>query len=243
MRDIDRYTQEYIKHDFEEKQVFYRRKKILEIIHTYPHKRILEIGCGKEPLFQFVTDFEAYTVVEPSDLFFEHAASLAANDARITCIHDFFGRETALNGETYDFIVCSGLLHELEKPSEILQGCYRLADSDTVLHINVPNAKSLHRILALESGMIENVCEVSERGKLLQQARVFDLDKLKQMVADSGFKMMESGSYFVKPFTHKQMAEMLEHKIIDDQVLEGFYNLIKWMPDYGSEIYVNVCKR
>ncbi len=242
MRDIDRYTQEYVKHDFEEEQVFFRRKKILDIVNTYPHKRILEIGCGQEPLFQYVSDFEEYTVVEPSDLFFEHAVSLSGNDSRITCIHNFFGKELALPSGAYDFIICSSLLHELDNPKEILEKVYEIADSETIFHINVPNAKSLHRILALESGLLENVCEVSERGMLLQQARVFDLDKLKQAVADSGFQVLETGSYFIKPFTHKQMEEMLEHKIIDEQVLGGLYNLTKWLPDYGSEIYVNVCK-
>lgn len=243
MRDIHRYTEEYIKQDFEEKQVLFRRRKLLEIVRQYPHQRILEIGCGKEPLFQFVTDFDAYTVVEPSDLFFEHAASLAENDARITCIHDFFGKETVLNEENFDFIICSGLLHELEKPSEILQGCYRLADSGTILHINVPNAKSLHRILALESGILESLYSVSERGRLYQQAGVFDLDSLKALAEENGFDILESGSYFVKPFTHKQMGRLLDEEIIDERVLEGFWGLIKYMPDHGSEIFINARKK
>lgn len=243
MRDIDRYTREYIRHDFEEQQVFYRRKKLLEIIHTYSHKRILEIGCGLEPLFQYVSDFEEYTVVEPSDVFFEHAASLAKNDLRITCIHDFFNKEIPLPVGAYDFVICSGLLHELENPSEILEKAYEIADDKTIVHINVPNAKSLHRILALESGMLESIYQVSERGKLYQQAGVFDLDSLKQIVEDGGFEVMESGSYFVKPFTHKQMGMLLDEQIIDESVLEGFYGLAKYLPENGSEIYVNVKKR
>ncbi|MCM1537622.1 MAG: class I SAM-dependent methyltransferase [bacterium] len=243
MRDIDRYTQEYIKHDFEEKQVFFRRKKVLEILHAYPHKRILEIGCGQEPLFQYVNDFENYTVVEPSSIFYKHALSLAENDPRITCIHDFFGKDLSLPVGVYDFIVCSGLLHELENPKEILEKVYELADSKTILHVNVPNANSLHRILALESGLLENVHSVSERGKCLQQFSVFDIDMLRQLAAKANFQIIESGSYFVKPFTHKQMEELLECNIIDEQVLEGFYNLSRWMPDYGSEIYVNVRKK
>lgn len=243
MRDIDKYAQEYVKHDFEEKQVFYRRKKILEIMNTYPHKRILEIGCGKEPLFQYVNDFEEYTVVEPSNLFFEHAVTLSENDSRITNIHDFFGKSILLAaGAKYDFVICSSLLHELEDPMEILEKVYEIADDNTVFHINVPNAKSLHRILALESGLIENLYQVSDRGKLYQQAGVFDLDSLKQLAENNGFKVMESGSYFVKPFTHKQMGRLLDEQIIDERVLEGFYNLAKYLLDYGSEIYINVKK-
>lgn len=242
MRDIDRYTQEYIKHDFEEKQVSFRRKKLLEVINTYPHKRILEIGCGQEPLFQYVSDFAEYTVVEPSDLFFEHAVSLSEKDPRITCIHDFFGKNLSLPSGAYDFIICASLLHELDNPKEILEKVYETAHEQTVFHINVPNAKSLHRLLALESGLIESLYQVSERGKLYQQAGVFDLDSLKRLVEESGFKVMESGSYFVKPFTHKQMGMLLDGQIVDERVLNGFYGLTKWLPDYGSEIYVNVKK-
>ena len=243
MRDIDRYTQEYVKHDFEEKQVFYRRRNLLDIISKHPHKRILEIGCGLEPLFQYVTGFEEYTVVEPSDLFFEHAVSLSENDSRITCIHDFFSKDLSLPAGGYDFIICSGLLHELDNPKEIIEKVYEIADDETVFHVNVPNARSLHRILALESGLLEDVHSVSERGKCLQQFSVFDMDMLRHLASEVGFKIIESGSYFVKPFTHKQMEDLLEYNIIDDRVLEGFYNLIKWMPDYGSEIYVNACKK
>lgn len=50
------------------------------------------------------------------------------------------------------------------------------------------------------------------------------------------------GGYFVKPFTHKQMGRLLDEQIVDERVLNGFYGLTKWLPDYGSEIYVNVKK-
>ena len=44
--------------------------------------------------------------------------------------------------------------------------------------------------------------------------------------------------YFIKPFTHKQMFEMLETKIIDEKVLEGLYGMTKYMPNLGSEIFI-----
>lgn len=243
MRDIAQYTQEYVKCNFEEKQVCFRRKKVLEIMASYPHKRILEIGCGQEPLFQFIDDFEQYTVVEPGNSFFENAVLLSEGDSRITCIHEFFDKKILLPAGAYDFIICSGLLHELENPMEIVEKVCEIADDKTILHINVPNAKSLHRLLALESGLIESVYSVSERGKRLQQASVFDMDMLKQMAADGGFRVIESGSYFVKTFTHSQMEKMLDEQIIDERILGGFYNLAKYLPDYGSEIYVNARKK
>ena len=50
---------------------------------------------------------------------------------------------------------------------------------------------------------------------------------------------LEMGSYFVKPFTHRQMEQCMENNIINNEIIEGFDRMIKYMPELGSEIYVN----
>ena len=66
MRDIEQYQKEYIKNDFESKyQVPFRRKKLLDIIQRGGYRKILEIGCGMEPLAAYVEEFDEYTIVEP----------------------------------------------------------------------------------------------------------------------------------------------------------------------------------
>lgn len=54
MRDINDYTKNYNIASFEDYKVIYRRKKVLEIMQKYKPKRILEIGCGMEPLFNYI---------------------------------------------------------------------------------------------------------------------------------------------------------------------------------------------
>ena len=51
MRDIKKYTERYKEPNFEDYQLVYRRRKILEILNKYQPLSILEIGCGMEPLF------------------------------------------------------------------------------------------------------------------------------------------------------------------------------------------------
>ena len=53
MRDIDKYTENYIIANFEDYQIKYRRKLILDVMSKYNPKTILEIGCGMKPLFQY----------------------------------------------------------------------------------------------------------------------------------------------------------------------------------------------
>lgn len=50
---------------------------------------------------------------------------------------------------------------------------------------------------------------------------------------------MKKGSYFVKLFSYRQKEGCLEHGILDEKVLDAFYKLVKYMPQYGSEIYIN----
>ena len=240
MRNIENYMEEYKKHDFEEIQVSYRRKKVLEQINLYPHKSILEIGCGLMPIFNYFDDFETMTIVDPGIEFFENAKKLSRNKPQIKFIHGFF--ENTINElikQNYDIIIVSGLLNELERPNIFLKALKTVCSPNTVIHINVPNAMSLHRILAKEMGLIEDVTQKSETQIRLQQHSTFSMDSLIELVKKHQFKIIDHGSFFIKPFTHQQMHCMLNANIIDAKVLDGLYELTKYMQDYGSEIFVN----
>ncbi|MBR1729366.1 MAG: methyltransferase domain-containing protein [Selenomonadaceae bacterium] len=164
----------------------------------------------------------------------------------INIVNGFFEeRYNELQQKHFDFILCSGLLHEVENPKKLLSAIFSVADKDSIIHINVPNAKSFHRLLALESGLISSLKEFSDRNKMMQQHSVFDLEDLKNLIVEIAFKnqneveFLDSGSYFLKPFTHSQMAACLSNRIFGEQVLEGFYKIVKYMPELGCEIYVN----
>ena len=242
MRNMEDYTTRYAVPGFENYQVKYRRKLVLEQIERYKPENILEIGCGYEPLFKYVQGIR-FTVVEPSKEFYENARELAREAENIFCIRGTV--EDAVNEleNNYDMVICSSLLHEVEKPIELLHSIEKICNDKTVVHINVPNANSMHRLIALESGIISDTHDMSERNKTLQQNNVFDLEKLKQLVEKTQLSVIQGGAYFVKPFTHAQMYEMLKHDIINEEILDGLYNIGKYMPDLGSEIYVNCRKK
>ena len=69
MRDIKKYTKDYTdSSSFENYQVKFRRKKVLEVINSYKPRSLLEIGCGLEPIGLY-TKLEQYTICEPSKYF------------------------------------------------------------------------------------------------------------------------------------------------------------------------------
>lgn len=242
MRNIEQYEKEYKADAFEYYQAKYRKKKILEILNRSVHKSILEIGCGLDPIFNYVDDYEHYMFFEPGKHFFANAMRMAASDSRIEGICDMFTADDRTLGRHFDVIICSSLLHELENPSTMVSDIEKLCDQDTLVHVNVPNANSFHRLLAKHMGLIMDIHEKSETMCRFQRHHVFDMESLKELLISCGLVPFEQGGYFIKPFTHKQMFQMLDENIITIKTLDGLYDLADEMAEYGSEIFVN-CRK
>jgi SAM-dependent methyltransferase len=240
-RDLAAYERAYAASDFEPVQARLRRRHLLQWLDAWRPRRWLEIGCGAAPLFADWRAFERCVVVEPGGGFARAAREAAGSDPRITVVQaPMEDAKTVLQGERFDVIVASGLLHEVTDDAALLRAIAAQCDGATRVHINVPNARSLHRLLALEMGLIGDVFERSANQRRLQQPRTFDLTSLRARVQACGFEVTDAGSYFVKPFTHAQMARLQDGGLLDERMLDGLMGLEKHLPGLGSEIYVNV---
>lgn len=247
MRNLNEYIEKYNHEGFEDYQVIYRRKKVLETIQNYNPKCILEIGCGMEPLFKYLSsDTEKYVLVEPGGVFYENACKEAkkVSGLEIICHNKYLSDYAKHSNCDFDMIICASLLHELEDLDFFLDDILKICSEKTVVHFNVPNALSMHREIALCMGMINDKKELSDRNKDFQQKRVFDIAGLTDLLKKK-FDIIDYGTFFVKPFTHQQMHKMIKNNIINEEILDGLYNLskIKQYMDIGSEIYCNVKKR
>jgi SAM-dependent methyltransferase len=232
------YAEQYEHAQFETVLVEVRRKAVLQSLAKYSHRRILEVGCGLEPLFPHLASFDRYWIVEPVAEFAENARVVAGADSRVQVVHGFLesaGNELA---DTFDFIVVSSLLHEVKSPVALLASIGERCGPDTIVHINVPNVNSFHRLLAVESGLITDIFEKSATEERFQRQTRFDRAGLVTMVEQNGFRILDSATYFVKPFSHAQMEQMLRHSIIELPVIRGLEAMTKYMPDLGCEMYV-----
>jgi SAM-dependent methyltransferase len=242
-RYAERYAALYDSEAFETVLVAIRRRHVLGWVRRVGARRILEVGCGLEPLFAHYADFDVWRVVEPIATFAERARDLRGDDPRVEvrC-----GRLEELTGplaeETFDLIVVSGLLHEVDDPAPLLAAVRSLCAEATVAHFNVPNALSFHRLLAMEMGLIEDVFAPSAMDVAFERPRRFDRDRLIGLLEGADFTALESGTYFVKPFTHDQMDAMLRTGAFPDSVIEGLDRMIKYMPEHGCELYANARK-
>lgn len=184
-RDIIQYEQEYFRQmqEFGSVMVSFRRKKVLEFLESYNAKHILEIGCGSDSIVNYYKDFETFCIVEPSKVFAEKAQKDSKGNKNIQVINDFVeSRLTELKTQKFDFIILSSLLHEVINPESFLKDIFSLCDSNTLLHINVPNAYSFHLLWAYQSGLIPALGGLTHTAKNLQQHTTFSLTSLMDFV-------------------------------------------------------------
>ena len=246
MRDIKDYTDKYADEPFEDTMVKIRKRMVIEQCEKYKHDNILEIGCGMNPFFLDFKDYRNMVIVEPGESFVDNAKNLAIFEKKtIHVVQGFLEDQIeaikALNIQ-FDFIILSSVLHELDEPHVMLKAIVSLCNENTIVHINVPNANSVHRLIAIEMGLINDAHEQSAQMKKMQRRRTYDMELLKAEVQTAGLKTVDSGSYFIKPFTHLQMQKCLDAEIIDEKVIEGLENIIKYLPQYGAGIYTNIKK-
>ncbi len=238
---IAEYEQAYSASDFEVIQASYRKKLLLELLERIKPGRVLEIGCGWETIANHWSGFDQLTIVEPGAQFAAKARQDVSGLAGVSIVEAFMEEAIdTLKTQSYDLILLSSLLHEVPDPALLMRSAKALCDADTMVHANVPNAQSMHRLLALEMGLIQDIYAQSALQKSFKQPRIFDLAQLKTLATDAGFKVVEHGSFFMKPFTHGQMMTMVNNELLTSRMLDGMWALTKHFPDHGSEIYVNL---
>lgn len=136
-------------------------------------------------------------------------------------------------GIIVDTIIMSHVLEHLENPVEILKKFRRFLKDDGVFLVSVPNAKSIHRLVAEDMGILESIYSLNERDKELGHYRVYDMDLLIKDCEDAGYTVVDKGGVFLKPLSNGQIEQAWTAEMI-----ESFYNIGHKFPDYCAEIFV-----
>ena len=242
-QEIEAYQSAYSASNFEVIQAQYRKRLLLELLETHQPKRILEVGCGWDTIANSWQGFEHVCIVEPGSAFAEKARQDTAHNSKVSVVQHFLEEATEQLQGDYDLILLSSLLHEVPDAEALMLSAKALCSAHTLVHVNVPNAKSMHRLLALEMGLIDTLYAPSELQKTFKQPRIFDLQSLKTLADLTGFAVVSEGSFFMKPFTHAQMHTLAQTGFANHAMLDGLWALTKHFPENGSEIYINLQRK
>jgi hypothetical protein len=233
------YETNYAGLPFEDTLRRFRNNALLKILRASRSRKILEIGPGAWPVCSDYPDFERMVIVEPGAAFFHDIQRLCAHDSRIEIHNGYFEKiAQELGDEDFDMIIIGGFLHEIDNPEEVLKTVLSISGKDTRVYSLVPNSRSFHRQLAVESGLIANAVEPSALERMFQRRRVYDRNGFIELFETAGFKVLESGTYFLKPFTHEQMQQLIDQGFLTDKIQGGLDKMVRHFPEMGAEIYV-----
>jgi hypothetical protein len=245
-RDIAAYATTYsADYGFEAEMVHYRRKLVLDRLALHKPKTVIEVGCGPDLTVEAWAKaggtWESWIIVEPAPAFAQTArARIAAAGLTGVVLKEAFFEEAGLNEAAPDLLLCAGLMHEVPSASALVSALTCTMGSNTILHVNVPNATSFHRRLAKAMGMVDDLATLSDRNRELDQRRVYDAIDLEATLQAGGLRVTEAGGILVKPFTHGQMEKA--KNFLTRSVLDGLDILGRAHPDWASEIWAEAVR-
>lgn len=135
----------------------------------------------------------------------------------------------------YDTIVMSHVLEHIKDSQKALINIRRYIKRNGRFIVSVPNAKSIHRLVAVKMGLLSSEYQLNERDYALGHYRVYDSQLLRQHLEEAGFSIIKQGGYFLKPVSNAQIEEHWTPEMI-----EGFYKASDYLPEYCAEIFA-VC--
>ena len=238
MYDQNDYQLNYESLNFEDKLREFRMTNIVNYIQSIKSDKILEIGSGSWPLSDYFDDYKTLDIIEPGGHFYEVAKSKTATNPRVSLTNGLIEDVHPTLKNNYDIILIGGFLHEIDNPEEVLSTIKKIASPETIIITFVPNADSFHRLLAYEAGIISSKYEFSENDVLFGRRNVFNKSSITSLFIACGFSVLTIDTYFVKPFSHEQMEQLLNISFLSNQLLLGFSKMIEYMPDLGAEIFL-----
>ena len=238
-RDLIKYAREYDSLAFEDIQETFRRVEILKSLETFSWSSIIEIGCGNISILTKLKEFEKAAIIEPISDFLQKNLSVLNFDARVDGFEGTLQQYAALSNKKWDVCILSSLLHEVEDQSEMLRNCSNILKPNGTLIVDVPNAMSIHRILAANKGLINDVFEISDTQKLMQQTKPpFSTDSLGDLLKENGFTVSKMRTIFPKLLDHKSLSNALNAGRISMEFLSQINELDRELEPFGSEILV-----
>jgi 2-polyprenyl-3-methyl-5-hydroxy-6-metoxy-1,4-benzoquinol methylase len=127
----------------------------------------------------------------------------------------------------FEHVVLANVLHELDDPAALLR---RVAgahlEPDGLIHVSLQNPHSLHRLVALEMGLIDDLEAVAATGQRYATRRLFSLEALDALAASADLEITHREGVMLKPLPNDAMAAL------DPAVLAGFVAAGRHLPDH-----------
>lgn len=194
----------------------------------------LEIGPALGIMTEkLINEIENYAICEGSTFFADQLKEKFPKIAIYNCLIEEMAEENK-----YDLILLGHVLEHVDNPIEVLKKIKKLLTKNGKLITVVPNSNSIHRQAAVLMGILKEQKELNQTDLFHGHRRVYDLEMLKQDFIKSNYEILETGGYWLKPLSNKQLSEQWTK-----EMLEAYFKLGEKYPEISAEIYIIASKK
>jgi 2-polyprenyl-3-methyl-5-hydroxy-6-metoxy-1,4-benzoquinol methylase len=166
----------------------------------------LEIGCGKGLWTEVLcARYGQVDVVDGSAELLEGISRRYGHLTRLTThlalAEDFF----SASAEKWHHMYMTFLLEHVEDVVGLLHLARNCIEADGMLFIAVPNADSVHRVLAVRAGLIPATNTLSANDIKVGHRRVYTRSLLRKHLEEAGFHVVKEEPIGLKPLTLAQL--------------------------------------
>src|SRR3546814_13750248 len=102
-------------------------------------------------------------------------------------------------GGQFDHVVETNLAQEVREPSALMAVVAAHLRPGGLAHLTVPNPRSLHRLVGVEMGLLEDQRGLGERSNGLETLRTLEADDTARVAASVGLRRVHRSGVRVKP--------------------------------------------
>jgi 2-polyprenyl-3-methyl-5-hydroxy-6-metoxy-1,4-benzoquinol methylase len=213
--------------DFDRHYTLAAARRIVRFVR--PADRVLEIGCARGLMTERLAARAAH--VHAIDVDAEHLKVAAALGLENVAFAEV-AIEQLPSGAAYDHVVLASVLGEVGDPGAVLAVCAARLGPGGMLHVTSNNPESLHRLLALEMGLLGDAASLSARNTDLGVRRLLAADEIAGLAARAGLVELHREALLVKPLTNAQLASLPE------ELIAGLDGLARHLPEHGAQTYL-----
>jgi SAM-dependent methyltransferase len=194
-----------------------------------PGDRILELGCATGRMTAALVASGARVVAaDRAEAYLERLLTRGLDGVEVW--HgDLDG---ALPAGTFEHVVAANVLHEVADPVGLLaRAAGRLVDRGLV-HVTLQNPDSLHRLVAREMGLLDDLAAVSERGARFGTRRLWSADALEALMGEAGLRTVHREGLVLKPLPNALLAGLPE------EVLAGLAACGRYAGEHAAMTYL-----
>jgi SAM-dependent methyltransferase len=209
----------------------------LESIGARAEVDLLSLGIGYQTVSRRLVEvlgrrLRSYEILEGSQAVIDDflAKWPLAFTPRVTRTH-FESFETQ---QRFDAIEMGFVLEHVDDPALVVRRFKRLLRPGGVIGMAVPNARSLHRLIGHEAGLLDDVFRLGPHDLALGHKRYFDLASFRGLAEREGLVVKRTRGIMLKPVTTGQ----LESLGLSTEVKRALYRVADALPDISNALYL-----